>query len=160
MISRWQWGGVLVLALVACDSPPRGAPPPPPDRGMRMPPPAWSRGRWVTSRTVASRISALIPGAASAMLGRALDISAEMVRGPTGECSSPSFRETLQPSDSVSHSYNFSRAELRLPDPATTTLDVLCDGGAWDAFGGRILAIAPDTILVPWDGVLFVLGRE
>lgn len=147
----------LMLLFVACESPPA---PPPPDGGMRMPSPEWARGTWVVARHLIPGISAMTDAEAASWHGRSLTLTDTMAAGPDATCESPSYRESLVQSDSIRWSYRLAPGALPLRQPASTVLDVFCDGTSWTAFGSALIAIHPDTVLASWDGVFFVLGRR
>jgi hypothetical protein len=35
-----------------------------------------------------------------------------------------------------------------------------CGGAAWTTMGARLIEVAPDVALAPWDGVFFELARD
>lgn len=125
-----------------------------------MPAPEWALGTWQVTGHLLPGVSALTGEAAAEWHGRTLVLADSLVVGPQARCEQPSYRESLVPSDSIRWSFRLPPDELPLGEPASTVLDVLCDGTPWLAFGGSLVAIHPDTVLVPWDGVFFVLGRR
>lgn len=146
----------LLLAVAACTA----DAPSPPDTGPRMPPPDWAVGSWTVVRHLSPGVSALGDAEAAQWHGRVLVLSDSAAVGPEARCGGVSYRELLIDSDSVLVSHRLQRGALPLRETGTTQLDVLCDGVPWTAFGGRLLVTLPDTVLVPWDGVFFVLGRR
>ncbi len=134
--------------------------PPIPDVGMRMPPPEWAQGTWVVARHLLPGISAMSDAEAASWDDRTLTISDSAVVGTDARCALPSYGESLVQSDSIRWSYRLAPGALPLREPSSTVLEVLCDGAPWTEFGGTLIVTHPDTILVPWDGVFFVLGRS
>ena len=133
--------------------------PAPVDAGPRMPPPEWAIGTWVIVRAVQPGVGALGVEEAARWRGRRLVLSDSAAKGPDALCDRPSYREMLVASDSVLAEFKLAAGTLPLREGSTTQLAVQCRGIAWVAFGARALATMPDTVLVPWDGTFFVLGR-
>jgi len=105
-------------------------------------------------------VSAMSRETATSWLGRTLFVADTGATGAEARCARPSYRESLVPSDSIRWSYRLAPGTLPLAEPSSTVLTVLCDGAPWATFGGSLIVIHPDTVLVPWDGVFFVLGRR
>lgn len=148
---------VLVVVSACADT---REEPPTPDVGMRMPPPEWAQGTWVVARHLIPGISAMTDAQAASWDGRTLMISDSAAVETDTRCALPSYSESLVPSDSIRWSFRLAPGTLPLREPASTVLDVLCHGAPWTAFGGSLIVIHPDTVLAPWDGVFFVLGRR
>ena len=95
--------------------------------------------------------------------GQTLRLTPARALNPRAHCDAPGYAPRLVPRDS------FLAAEYKLPAGAlrraglperVTVLQVSCGGVPWTAMGGRLIGIAADRALAPWDGIFFELSRD
>ena len=95
--------------------------------------------------------------------GRTIRITKTQAFTDGNHCDRPKYSSRTVAADSyLADEFNLppkSLAPLAAVD-RFTLLETSCGGAEWTAMGARLIGIAPDRALAPWDGVFFELARD
>jgi hypothetical protein len=120
-------------------------------------------GVWTIVGHHAPGVAGMSEMAAENWRGRRIRLTPTRAVSGGTPCEAPRYAPRLVPRDS------FLAAEYKLPADVlsraglperVTVLEVSCGGIAWAAMGGRLIGIAADRALAPWDGIFFELTRD
>ncbi len=78
-------------------------------------------------------------------------------------CDQPAYGSRTVPTDSFLAAEYHLRPRSLTPLVSldlTAVLEMSCGGAAWTTMGARLIEVAPDRALAPWDGVFFELARD
>ena len=141
---------------------PAASPESPPAPKSLEPPPRLL-GIWTVVDHHMPGVGAMSDAAARKRYGRTLRLTEAQAVSDGNHCNQPAYSSHTVPTDS------FLAAEYNLPPRSlaslisidrTAVLEVSCGGTAWTTMGARLIEVAPDRALAPWDGVFFELARD
>jgi hypothetical protein len=132
-------------------------------RARDEPPPLDLEGVWTVVGHHAPGVAGISEVDAEDWRGQTVRLTTARAVSGGSRCDAPRYARHLVARDSfLTAEYKVASDALRragLPE-RVTVLEVSCGGVPWAAMGGRLIGIAADRALAPWDGVFFELTRD
>ena len=118
-------------------------------------------GLWKVLDHRFGKISALDSAAAEAWHGETAEFSSEIARFMDFVCRDPKYsRREFAASEYLADQYRADSRSVGIDSTSLEVVEILCAGEPWNAPGATLLLVSDSRLLLPWDGVFFILERS